>query len=254
MTETTEDNSYFLNEQKESLTKLGDRLSYELHFAKQIIDKSSNPEIEKKWMSSVFSVCNFSLFQIKNLIEVLDNYQHVSKEQIGYCVGKIAIVPFLDIINGYELSMNRLIEGNERLNKLIQDRIDTRIDKLDKIWKAETNSKERQIQKDVRKIYQRKITEMSFVRETLKKHELINQLDFDILKFSWEIRNSMHNNYCAIADIEFSYPDIKTGKKYFFSFKKGDELSHPENDLVSYYVIMEQIIHIHFRTLQAFRE
>jgi hypothetical protein len=253
MTESPEDKIKWFTEQKESLTKLGERLNYEFLFAKQIVDKSTNPEIEKKWMSGVSSVCNFSLFQINNLIESLGNYQHAPKEQIGYYIGKTAIVPFIDIINCYELSMNQLIQENPKLNKLIQDRIDKHIEKLENIWKLDLNRKGRKIQKDIRKMYQRKITEMSFIRETLKNNNLIDQLDFDILKFSWDIRNSMHNNYCAIVDIDFSYPDIKTGKRYYYSYKKGEELSHPENDLVSYYVIMEQIIHIHFKTLQKFR-
>jgi len=64
----------------------------------------------------------------------------------------------------------------------------------------------------------------------------------------------MHNNFQAITDIDFSYPDIKTGKQYTYSYKKGQELDHPEDDLIAYHVVFEQIIHIQLRTLQNLRD
>lgn len=243
----------WIEEQKNLLTELGNRLNREVHFAKQIVDKSTNPKIKKNWMNSIVHGGNYCLFQIKILINSLDEFQNLPREQLGFYIGSISIQPLLQIINSYEQSMNKLVDSNKKLSSLIQERIDKKISIIETEWNPESKGKSKQLKRSLISSLQQKIREMAFIRDTLKSNGIINQIDWDILKFAWDIRNSMHNNFLAITNIEYNYPDIKTGKRYFFSYKEGDELDHPDDDLLAYHVIFEQIMHIHFKTLQTFR-
>lgn len=107
------------------------------------------------------------------------------------------------------------------------------------------------MKKDLIKGYKRKLNEMKFIRDTLRQHKIIDELDVRILEFTWDIRNSMHTNFIAIKDIEFDAPG--TNLNYSFQFKKGQELYHP-SDLLSFYSITEQIILIQLRVLQYFNK
>ncbi len=240
----------FIIEQKNSLQELGQELHKEAEYAKIIFDLN-NPENEIEWYRSVRSTCIYGTFLIQILIDELDKYKSFSEEQIRFYIGKIAIQSFLDVINIYEKSINKLVNSNEHLSKMIQIRINKKVQILEKSWKTEVNRKSRDLKDSLVKSIKRKSFEMKFIRDTLKKNEVIDDLDYDILEFSWDIRNSMHNNFVAIKDIEFSAPG--TSLNYSFSFKKGEELYHP-TDLKSFYQMSRQIIFIQFKILQHFNK
>lgn len=239
----------FIKSEKENLTDLGNMLHKEVVFSKSFLDKSNNHKNEKGWFKLVNSTCNYETFIIQNLVTTLDNYKKFSEEQIGLYIGKIAIQSFLEIINAYELSTNNLVESNEKLQEMLKSRISKKIEIIENSWKTEVNSKSRDFKKDLITNQRRKNREMNFIRDTLKKNKIIDDLDYKILKFAWDIRNSMHNNFLAISDIKFSAP--QTSLNYSFDFKKGEELYHP-TDLKSFYSITEQIIYIQFKILQYF--
>jgi hypothetical protein len=241
----------FIKIKKEELQALGDQLHKELSFAKQFIDSGKKPKNERQWFSSIRDVCIYGTFLIQNLISTLENYKKLSEAQIGFYIGKIAIQSFLDIINAFELSVNNLISSNSEISELLDKRIQKKIDLIGAGWKEEVNSKSRKLKKNIEEIFRRKNREMKFIRDTLKKEKIIDELDYKILEFSWDVRNSMHNNFLAIKDIEFSAPG--TSLSYSFNFRKGEELYHPV-DLKSFYSMTEQIIFIHLKILQHFNK
>ena len=116
-------------------------------------------------------------------------------------------------------------------------------------WKSDVTGKSKKLKKSLVRGYRRKLNEMKFIRDTLRQNDIIDELDVKILEFAWDIRNSMHTNFVAIKDIEFSAPG--TNLNYSFQFKKGQELYHP-HDLLSFYSITEQIIFIQLNILQYF--
>lgn len=237
----------FIQTRKNNLTELGNQLHKEVLFSKEFMKKNIRPENEREWFSSVNSVCNYGTFLIQNLIKQLEDYKRHSEEQISYYIGKIAIQTFLDIINAFELSTNKLIDKNKAINGLLNNRIEKKISIIESSWKSEVNSKSRDLKKSLISTFNNKRREMKFIRDTLKTNSIIDPLDYKILEFAWDIRNSMHNNFLAIKDMNFSSP--QTSLNYSFEFKKGEELYHP-HDLKSFYMITEQIIFIQLRILQ----
>lgn len=208
----------FLEKEIKSLKELGNQLNKEAVFSKRFIEKSENPDNEKEWFTSVRSLCIFGTFLIQNLISKIGDYKNYSEEQIGYYTGKIAIQSFLDIINAFELSTNKLVDSNINLNELLDERINKKINAIENGWKEEVNRLSKDLKKEIKTSFKRKKREMKFIRDTLKKHDIIDSLDYKILEFSWDIRNSMHNNFLAIKDIEFIAPG--TSINYSFKFKR----------------------------------
>lgn len=241
----------FIELEKKNLTALGDHLNKESLFAQQFIENSNKPSNEINWFNSVRSISIYGTFLIKNLIDNLENYKDKSEDQIGFYIGKIAIQSFLDIINAFEQSTNNLIAQSELFSKMLNERIEKRTSIIEESWRDNVNSKSRELKKDLIRGYKRKMKEMKFIRDTLRKKGIIDELDCKILEFSWDIRNSMHSNFLAIKKIEFSAPG--TNLNYSFKFKEGQELYHP-NDLLSFYSMTEQIIFIQLRILQYFNK
>lgn len=244
-------NDEFIRSQREMLQRLGDRLANEMKFSNAFIDKSKRPEVEKKWMLSVNSACTYSIVLIRSLMETMETFKKLTPEKLGLFVGKTAIISFLELINAFEQTMNNFIDENNDLKSLIQARIDKKNSIIEKNWKKDSNRKSRDFKANIINQWKNKIYEMAFIRDTLKSKDIINDLDHKILTFAWDIRNSMHKNFTALRDTNFSYPDIKTGNVYSFNFVKGQELYHPQ-DLVSFYIITEQIIFIMLKILQYF--
>lgn len=239
----------FIEKEINNLKELGKQLHKEAVFSKNFIETSKNPDNEKEWFTSIRSLCIFGTFLIQNLISKIGDYKNYSEDQIGYYTGKIAIQSFLDIINAFELSTNKLVDSNTCINELLNERINKKVKIIEDGWKSEVNRKSKDLKKEIETSVKRKKREMKFIRDTLKKHNIIDSLDYQILEFSWDIRNSMHNNFLAIKDIEFSAPG--TSINYSFKFKKGEELYHP-NDLKSFYSMSEQIIFIQLKILKYF--
>ncbi len=240
----------FLRINKENLTALGGLLNKEALFMKQFLEMR-NPRNEKEWAGSVRSDCIYGTFLIKNLLDTIDSYKELSEEQAGFYIGKIAIQSFLDIINSYEQSTNNLVSENDQLSNILKDRIDKKKSIIEENWDKKSGGKSKKVKEDLLRYYDRKIFEMQFIRDSLFQHGIIDNLDKRILDFAWDIRNSMHSNFVAIRDIEFSA--LGTSLGYSFSFKKGEELYHP-NDLVSFYTMTEQIISVQIKILQYFNE
>ena len=237
----------FLTQERKNLEALGDKLNKEANFAQQFIDSGKRPKNEIQWFGSVRSDCIYGTFLIKNLLDRLDDYKDKSEEQIGFYVGKIAIQSFLDIINSYEQSTIKLLEESESFSKLLRKRIEPKLKLIEESWKEDVSGKAKRIKKELINLYERRTKEMKFIRDTLHKEGIIDDLDKKILEFAWDIRNSMHSNFVAIKDIEFSAPG--TSLNYTFDFKKGQELYHP-HDLLSFYSMTEQIIFIQLKILQ----
>lgn len=239
----------FIELEKKNLIALGNQLNKESLFAKQFIENSEKPSNEINWFRSVRSISIHGTFLIKNTIDTLDNYKDKSEDQIGFYIGRIAIQSFLDIINAFELSTNNLIAQSELFYKMLNERIEKKTSIIQESWKTDVNSKSRALKKNLIREHRRKLSEMKFIRDTLRKKGIIDELDCKILEFSWDIRNSMHSNFLAIKNIEFSAPG--TNLNYSFKFKKGQELYHPK-DLLSFYSMTEQIIFIQLKILQYF--
>ncbi len=240
----------FIKNEIKLFTDLGDRLGGEVSSCKKFIKESNHSQIEKEWMSGVMKSCNYGAFLIKLLLASIDEYKHLPEEQFGLYTGKIAIQPFLEIINSFEQILNKHTDGNDSLKSLLEDRINKKVEILNKQFTG-TSGETKKFKDNLIKQLKMKIHEMAFVRDTLHKHEIIDATDRDILNFAWNIRNSMHNNFCAIRDIDFTYPDIKTRREYHWKFSKGEELSHPTGDLIGFYIIIEQIIFILLKVLQG---
>ncbi len=241
----------FLAQERKNLEALGDKLNKEVSFAQQFIDSGKRPKNEMQWFGSVRDDCIYGTFLIKNLIDTLDKYKDKSEEQIGFYIGKIAIQSFLDIINSYEQSTIKLLEENELFYKLIRERVEPKLNLIEESWKEDVSRKAKKIKKEIINLYERRTKEMKFIRDTLHKQGVIDDLDKKILEFAWNIRNSMHSNFVAIKDIEFSAPG--TSLNYTFDFKKGQELYHP-HDLLSFYSMTEQIIFIQLKILQKLNQ
>lgn len=239
----------FIEIQTNQLQELGNKLNYEAEFAKQFIESNQRPENEMSWFSSVRSMAIFSTYQIKLILDTLDDYKEKSEEQIGFYIGKIAIQSFLDIINAYETSTNKLVNSSNDFKSLLESRIQKKVKLVESSWKSDVNSKSKDMKKSIINTFERKVFEMKFIRDTLKKEGIIDSLDYRIMEFAWDIRNSMHSNFLAIKDIEFSAPG--TNLNYSFSFKEGEELYHPK-DLSSFFSITKQLIFIQLRILQYF--
>ena len=239
----------YIKTTKDELIALGSCLHNEAKFAREFIAKKTRPESEISWFRQVLSNSIYGTFIIQNLIDNFERYKQKPEEQIRIYIGKIAIRSFLDLINVFELSTKNLVESNTEIQMRLNERIDKRIKIIENSWKSDVNRKSKDLKQNLIRDCKRKKYEMKFVRDTLFKHNIIDELDKKILEFSWDIRNSMHNNFLAIKDIEFSAPG--TSLNYSFSFKKGEELYHP-NDLLSFYSMTEQIIFIQLKILQFF--
>lgn len=240
----------FINDQKKNLIELGNKLHSEAMFAKQYLE-SRNPENEKKWANSILSVCVYGTFLIKNILDSLESYRDKSEEQIGFYIGKIAIQSFLETINVFERSTNDLVSQNSFLSEMLNFRINEKVRLIEASWDENSTGKARKLKNSLIRAQKWKISEMQFIRETMYKNGVIDDLDKKILDFAWDIRNSMHANFVAIKDIEFSAPGTSLG--YSFSFSKGEELYHPV-DLLSFYSMTEQIIFIQIKVIQHFNK
>lgn len=239
----------FIDIEKTNLRVLGEMLHKEAVFARQFIDSGKRPKTEMDWFNAVSSACVYGTFLIKNLIDSIDSYTDKPEEQIGFYIGKIAIQSFLDIINAFEKSTNDLVEKNDQVSALLKLRISKKVNIIEEGWQLDAGGKSKKMKCELIKSYERKIFEMNFIRETFRQNGIIDELDKRILDFAWDVRNSMHANFLAIKDIEFSAPG--TSLNYSFRFKKGQELYHPE-DLLSFYTMTRQIIFIQLKILQHF--
>jgi len=239
----------FIKNQKEQLTQLGDKLHKESIFASQLIESNKRPQNEVSWFRSVRSIAIHGTFQIQVILQTIDSYEDKSEEQIGYYIGKTAIQSFLEIINAFEKSTNTLVVESKELKSLLNQRISEKVKIIEKGWRTDVNNASRKLKKSLINTLERKVFEMKFIRDTLNKHKIIDPLDYKILEFAWNVRNSMHTDFLAIQDMEFSAPG--TSLNYSFKFKKGEELFHP-SDLSSFYVLTEQIIFIQHKVLQHF--
>ena len=239
----------FISLETASLKALGEQLHKEATFAQQLIDSGKRPPNEESWFRAVRSICIYGTFLIQNLIESFDRYRDKPEDQISFYIGKIAIQSFLDIINAFEKSTNDLVGENESFSRILNDRIDRKVRLIEDGWKDDAPRKSRKIKADVIDLYRRKVTESKFIRDSLHKTGVIDDLDKRVLEFAWDIRNSMHSNFVAIKDIEFSAPG--TSLNYSFDFRKGQELYHPK-DLLSFYMMTEQLIFIQLKVLQHF--
>lgn len=239
----------FIKIKKNELIALGSQLHKESTFARAYISNNKKTKSVISWFKQILSLTIYGTFLIQNLIDNFDKYKDKPVEQIDLYTGKIAISSFLDIINAFELSTNQLVNSSIEIQKLLNERIDRRINIIDDSWKPEVNKESRKLKKNIKRDLSRKKYEMKFIRDTLYKHKIINELDKRILDFSWDIRNSMHNNFLAIKDISFAAPG--SSLDYVFNFKKGEELYHPK-DLLSFYSMTEQIIFIQLKVLEYF--
>ncbi|MCD6322078.1 MAG: hypothetical protein J7L77_03520 [Clostridiales bacterium] len=241
----------FLTREQQNLKALGDKLHKDALFTQQFIDSGKRPENEMQWFGSVRSDCIYGTFLLKNLLDSLDDYKDKSEEQISFYIGKIAIQSFLEIINSFEQSTIKLLEENDYFSNMLRDRLEPNLLLIEESWKEDVPGKSKKLKKDLIRLYKRRMKEMGFIRDTLHKEEIIDDLDKQILEFTWDIRNSMHSNFVAIKDIKFSPPG--TSLNYTFDFKKGQELYHP-HDLLSFYSMTEQLIFIQLKILQKFNE
>jgi hypothetical protein len=247
------DNENPITRQKTLLVELGNRLGAEVKFWQQGIKASKAPTSVIEWMQSLVSSFNYGAFLIKSALSILDDHQHIPQEQLAYYVGKIAIQPFLEVVNAFEQLANRLLDQSPKFRLVLDERAATKIALVENNWTTGATGESKKLKKQLIRHLKHKPHEMAFIRDTMKKEGVIDETDHAILSFAWDIRNSMHLNYTAIRDIDFEYPDIKTGKRYCFRFKKGQELYHPD-DLVSFQVITEQIIFIFLKILHLYSE
>ncbi|MBC8334743.1 MAG: hypothetical protein ISR59_11720 [Anaerolineales bacterium] len=240
-----------INNKVALLKSLGDRIHSDVLFCKNFL-QSDRPVIEKKWVEGFRSACNYSLMLIKSFITSVNEYRNLSIEQFSYYVGKIAVQHLLEVVNVFEQILNEFLVENEDIKELVQSRINKKIAIIEENWNSESKGKGKKLRANLINQYKNKIYEMSFIRDTLRSKNIIDDTDFQLWSFAWDIRNSMHRNFTAIKDINFDYPDIRTGKIYHFNFKKGEELYHPQ-DLISHYIITEQLLFIMLKILTSFR-
>lgn len=237
---------------KEKLIELGDRIHSEYLFCKKAINHvPENRKAEKLWYSSLCSKHTYSTAILQTFINSLPTLQKLSEEYFSFYVGKIAIINFLEIINSYEQNLTKLIKNNEQLKLLLENKIEEKLSLLDESWNNKKCNNNQNLKEELKQNIKNKKFGAAFTRKILKKEGIIDKTDFDILLFAWTIRNSMHNNFVATRDIEFSYPDIKTGKTYHFKYKEGTELYHPNNDLLGFHNISTQIQFIFPKIVQA---
>lgn len=202
-------------------------------------------------MQSAASSFNYGAFLIKSALSTIEGHKNLPSEQLAYYVGKIAIQPFLETINSYEQLTNKLLLQNPAFKSILNKRAEAKVQIIEDSWDTCAKGKSKKLKDSLTRHLKHKTHEMAFIRDTMKAECVIDSTDHGILSFAWDIRNSMHLNYTAIKDIDFKYPDIKTGEKYHFHFKRGQELFHP-NDLVSFQVITEQIVFILLKILQRY--
>lgn len=186
---------------------------------------------------------------MKNLINSLEKCQDKSEKQAAHYIGRVALQSFLDIINVFEQSTSKLVEKNNLISEMLNKRMDKKILLIEESRTKEVNSKTKMLECDRTKNYIRKQNEMKFISETLFINNIIKKLDTQILDFAWDVRNSMHTNYLAIKDMEFSASE--TGLNYSFQFKKGQAL-YNSADLLPFYFLAEQIIFIQLNILHYF--
>lgn len=209
---------------------------------------SGKTEGESYWFQAVHSTYAQSANEIYILTQSLDSLESISDEQLGFHVGKVGIGYFLNMINVYEQHMNALVDSNDSLNIMLNTRIDEKIKCLNESWKTDGNRDSKKLKVSLVDGLKRKKQEMAFIRQTLRINGVLDKDDESALEFMWDIRNSMHNNYCSIKDIDFAWSDLK-GKKYHFKYNKGEELSHPEGDLMAYTSVADRLVNIHFKTV-----
>lgn len=242
-----------LEKTKKELSELESRLVREIMFCDAFVNKSKNQLIEKEWMSGVSSAYNYSQTLIRCFLKSIDDYIILSPDQFHFYVGKIAIQHLLEIINKFEQTINNAIATRNDFKELINKRIQKRVETFNANWNDNKNKRNKNTKKEILKSFELKIREQSFIRDTLYSNKIINKVDYSILCFAWDIRNSMHKNFVAVKNINFKYTDFTTGVNYTFNYPEGTELYHP-GDLLGFLSISFQIHFIMLKILSNFEE
>ncbi len=234
---------------RRGLSELAKRLHSASLVAGKFAGKSTRPEIERQWMDTVFHSYDYSNLLIQSFLESVDSLKDLPNDRFGYYSGKVAIQHFLEMINGFEQILSKFISMDSECSKALEDRVAGKVDLIEKGWVGATG-KGKKLKSSLINQLQHKSQEIAFIRETFFQHGLISDLDKDIWEFAWKIRNSMHRNFVALGDIDFQFPDIRTGVMYKFKYSKGQELHHP-GDYLAFFAISEQLEFILMKILTA---
>ena len=241
---------YLINQRK-NLHELGNALQKQASFSRSFLEDHTNPKNERNWFLVVRDISIHGTFTIQNILGTLENYKEKSESQISFYIAKAAIQPFLEVINAYELSLNKLLGVSVEFQQMVSERIGKRITTIEESWTNIANKKSKELKKDVLGRYKRLRYETKFIRDTLHKYHVISDEDVRILEFAWSIRNSMHADFVATRDIELS--DLELAPHLRFKFMEGEELYH-QGGFLSFHDVSGLVISIHYALLRHFNQ
>ena len=208
---------------------------------------------ERRWFTGLQNAHAYAARLLEMFLSCLDELRHLPDEEVGFLAGKVAIADFLEVLNVFDQTTSFLVEDNVRLGQLVDDRINEKVAIVNESWDPSASGKSKKTKADVTRSVERKRTEAAFVRDTLWKHEFISDEGRELLGFAWKVRNSIHNNYCATSDIDFEWDD-QQGKHYVFHYRAGDELSHPDDDVMAFSSIVERMQFIGHEVIAGLQE
>ncbi len=237
---------------KKQLGELEQRLQEECHLVAKAFKKNNISEDEKGWMITVVQSLQYAIITIQSFINSADNYKSLQDYKYTLYVGKIALLPLSELINGFEQRLNLFIDSNNKIAFDLDSRIQQKIDIIRNSWNPEAQGKSKKLRENLITNQSRNRHGMDFIRTTLKKQGVIDQSDVDVWQFAWDIRNSMHMNFCSVKNIDFQYLDLKTGEKYVFKFAKGEQMYH-QGGFIGLFSITEQLVSVLLKIFRHYK-
>lgn len=179
--------------------------------------KISN-EVLRKW----YNLCNSNYAISRSRVsDYLSGSTIINKKltdfQYRLQVGAVLMPTILNFVNSFEyvstlLRMNSLCLSTE-LENIVKPQLNSLVSK----W-TETD---KGIRESVITVIENSVQNTSKTRKALKNMKIIDDDDVTFLRFIWDIRNAMHNNFVNTRKISYQLKDKETGRTLDYTIEPG---------------------------------
>lgn len=136
-------------------------------------------------------------------------------DQYATQVGGVLIPIILDMVNNFEYISQLVMKNSELMRDEIDNEISPILSSLETSW-TESDSK---IRTSVINGVNYSAKSISSQRKALRRIEVLSEEDIKFLRFVWDIRNSMHNNFMNSKKIKYTLVDEDTGRELVYELE-----------------------------------
>lgn len=224
----------FININKEMFSALEEKLKSLILKYKELEAEEDSSSLTQRW----YNLCNgnYGRFRrsVTDYLEGSTIIERVDKDLYSLYFGRLCLRVIEDFVNAFEYILNLFFEGNEELQKAIEEKVSPIIELInDTDWNS-------CIKTSILKSVENKKTNFSTRLKILEDKGYLTSDDGNFLRFLWSLRNSMHTNFINTYRIKYLLTDDEVGNSLDINIPPGEGI-HLDYTPKWYFIICERL-------------